>query len=63
MTRDTLFNPERNSLRLKVIWPIYESLRTNEAASESLDTATPLSSSVAEANMFSFLRHETKNIS
>ena len=47
MTIDNLFGPEkkRKPLRLKVIRPIYESLKITEAASDYLDKATPLSSS------------------
>jgi DNA repair protein RadC len=60
MTIDNLFGPERKPLRLKVIRPIYESLKITEAASQYINKATPLSSSALVADMFSFLRMETK---
>lgn len=60
MTIDNLFGPERKPLRLKVIKPIYESIKISEAAAQYLDRTTPLSSSTLVADMFSFLRHETK---
>ncbi len=60
MTIDNLFGPERKPLRLKVIKAIYESIKISEAASQYLDKMTPLSSSTLVADMFSFLRHETK---
>jgi DNA repair protein RadC len=60
MTIDNLFGPERKPLRLKVIRPIYESLNIGEAASQYINKMTPLSSSTLVADMFSFLRRETK---
>jgi DNA repair protein RadC len=63
MTIDNLFGPEGKkprTLRLKVIKPIYESLKITEAAAQYLNQKSPLSSSVHVADMFSFLRHETK---
>ncbi len=60
MTIDNLFGPERKPLRLKVIKPIYESIKISEAAALYLEKTTPLSSSSVVADMFSFLRHETK---
>jgi DNA repair protein RadC len=60
MTIDNLFGPERKPLRLKVIRPIYESLKITEAASQYINKTTPLSSSTLVADMFSFLHHETK---
>ena len=46
MTIDNLSGPERRPLRLKVIKPIYESLKITEAASQYLNRKIPLSSSV-----------------
>jgi DNA repair protein RadC len=62
MTIDNLFGPEkkRKPLRLKVIRPIYESIKITEAASQYINKTTPLSSSTLVADMFSFLHHETK---
>ena len=65
MTIDNLFPSESKHkkprvLRLKVIRPIYESLKISEAAAQYLDKATPLSSSTNVAEMFKFLAQETK---
>jgi DNA repair protein RadC len=60
MTIDNLFGPERKPLRLRVIKPIYESIKISEAAALYIDEATPLSSSTLVADMFSFLSRETK---
>lgn len=60
MTIDNLFGPERKPLRLKVIKPVYESIKISEAAALYLEKTTPLSSSITVADMFGFLRHETK---
>jgi DNA repair protein RadC len=65
MTIDTLFGPEMGRqkakpLRLKVIRPIYESLKVGEVAAHYLDKSAPLSSSAHVAELFAFLQHETK---
>lgn len=64
MTIETLFGPEpvrkkAKSLRLKVIRPIYESLKVAEVAADYLDN-TPLSSAAQVATLCAFLRRETK---
>jgi DNA repair protein RadC len=60
MTIDNLFGDEQKTLRLKIIRPIYESLKITEPAALYLEKTTPLTSSDFVADMFSFLRHETK---
>ncbi len=65
MTIDNLFGPEKKrakgkALRLRVIRPVYESLKVGEVAAQYLDNAAPLSSSARVAELFGFLARETK---
>lgn len=64
MTTETLFGPKPigkkgKTLRLKVIRPIYESLKVAEVAADYLDTAS-LASAAQVADLFGFLTKETK---
>lgn len=64
MTIETLFGPvparkKPKPLRLKVIRPIYESLKVAEVAADYLDNAH-LSSAAQVAELFAFLTRETK---
>lgn len=64
MTIETLFGPEgdhkkRGALRLKVIRPIYESLKVAEVAADYLDNLA-LSSAAQVAGLFGFLSRESK---
>ena len=63
MTIETLFGPvplgrKAKPLRLKVIRPVYESLKVAEIAADYLDN--PLSSASKVAEMLGFLNKETK---
>ena len=65
MTIDTLFgtpakNKKAKPLRLRVIKPIFESLKISEEAALYLDASEPLSSSDRVADLLSFLNKETK---
>jgi DNA repair protein RadC len=64
MTIETLFGPvparrKARALRLKVIRPVYETLKVAEVAADYLDDA-PLTSASQVAGMLAFLGRETK---
>ncbi len=64
MTIETLFGPvpaqrKAKTLRLKVIRPVYESLKVAEVAADYLDNVS-LFSSPQVAELFGFLSRETK---
>ena len=65
MTIDTLFgtpakNKKAKPLRLRVIRPVFESIKISEEAALYLDATEPLSSSASVAGLLSFLNKETK---
>jgi DNA repair protein RadC len=65
MTIDTLFgtqakNKKAKPLRLRVIKPVFESIKISEEAALYLDANEPLSSSKHVADLLSFLKKETK---
>ena len=65
MTIEALFgseavNKKRKTLRLRVITPVFTSLRVGDAAAEYLAESKILSSSVQAAQLFDFLRRESK---
>jgi DNA repair protein RadC len=65
MTIDILFGKQAKRkkakpLRLKVIKPVFETLKISEEAALYLDSNEPLSSSASVAGLLSFLNKETK---
>lgn len=65
MTIDTLFGPipsskRQRSLRLKIIRPVYESLKINDMAAAYLEGPPSFSTATQVFDWFQFLRQETK---